>query len=171
MLFVISIISVFIFISIYLFFRAENIQKELSNIKRETKHIKKDNQALIDAMVLSANKYEEFSKFKLQSINEQLTQEQSSMFSEDIEVLTLLTNNYSVIYKENLKGKVQLKTTIRTCLESHTAGTYNNFTHYIANQDIAIKRMWAGNDIQSFMSVTEALLLQLNKKVKDINEK
>ena len=60
MFIVVSLIAVFVMISIYLYFRAEGLQSDLTLAKRESKQIKKDNSALIDAMIISANKNEEF---------------------------------------------------------------------------------------------------------------
>lgn len=165
MFIVVSLIAVFIMISIYLYFRAENLQSELTLSKRESKQIKKDNHALIDAMIISANKNEEFTKFRLQemkkNINEKLTEE----LKDELEFITLLTANYGSIYKECLKGNVQLKTVTKNCLDNYAPGTFNCFTLFITNQDNALKKMWLSNNLQGFISLVEALLLQLNKKI------
>lgn len=171
MIITISLISVFMLISIYLFFRAEGLQKELKSVRREIKHLQINNKGLVDAMVLTASKTEEFVRFRLNEIKEQIQDETlKTTLKEEIDFLTLLTSNYGAIYRECIKGSIQLKTITKTCLDNYAPGTYNNFTHFIANQETGIKRIWASNNLLAFVSLVEALLLQLNKKVLGFKE-
>ncbi|WP_448247742.1 hypothetical protein [Thalassotalea agariperforans] len=166
MFIVVSLVAVFVMISIYLYFRAESLQSELTLSKREAQKVKKENGFLIDAMIISANKNEEFAKFRLQEMKNNMDEKLAETLKEELEYITLLTANYGTIYKECLKGNVQLKTVTKNCLDNYTAGTFNCFTLFITNQDSALKKMWLSNNLQGFISLVEALLLQLNKKIK-----
>jgi uncharacterized membrane protein YheB (UPF0754 family) len=166
MFIVVSLVAVFVMISIYLYFRAENLQSELTLSKREAQKVKKENGFLIDAMIISANKNEEFAKFRLQEMKNNMDEKLAEKLKEELEYITLLTANYGTIYKECLKGNVQLKTVTKNCLDNYAAGTFNCFTLFINNQDNGLKRMWLSNNLQGFISLIEALLLQLNKKIK-----
>mgnify|MGYP000111979437 CR=1 FL=1 len=166
MFIVVSLIAVFVMISIYLYFRAEGLQSDLTLAKRESKQIKKDNSTLLDAMVISANKNEEFAKFRLQEMKNNMDEKLTEELTEELEFITLLTANYGTIYKECLKGNVQLKTVTKNCLDNYASGTFNSFSLFINNQDSALKKMWVSNNLQGFISLVEALLLQLNKKIK-----
>lgn len=166
MFIIVSLIAVFVMISIYLYFRAEGLQSDLTLAKRESKQIKKDNSTLLDAMVISANKNEEFAKFRLQEMKNNMDEKLTEELKEELEFITLLTANYGIIYKECLKGNVQLKTITKSCLDNYASGTFNSFALFMGNQDSALKKMWLSNNLQGFISLVEALLLQLNKKIK-----
>ncbi|MGJ8693066.1 MAG: hypothetical protein ACSHW0_11360 [Thalassotalea sp.] len=167
MFIVITLIVLFVLISIYLFFRAEGLQTQLNKAKRETKQIKKDNTALIESMLVSATKNEEFTRFRLNEIKSTIEEDRlTEALSDEIEILTLLTLHYSSIYRECLLGQVQLKTITKTCFDACAPGAFNNFTRYIATQEIGIKKMWASNNLQGFISLVEALLLQFDKKLR-----
>ena len=163
---IVTLIAVFVMISIYLYFRAENLQSQLTRLTRECKQIKNENSNIIDAMIISANKNEEFAQFRLQEMKDSLDSQLTSTLSHEIELLTVLTANYSAIYIECLKGESDLKTITKRCLDAYSKETYTSFNYFISNQDAALKKMWLTNNFQGFIALIEALLLQFNKKIK-----
>lgn len=168
MIIIFSFIAIFMFISIYLFYRAESIQKQLTLSKRETRQIKKNNTSLIDSMLMSAKKYEEFAKFRLQEIKKSLPDNNNDLgLKDELELITLLIQNYSLIYSECLKGEIKLQTITKASFDSYSAGTYDKFMRYIADQDSSLKQMWSSDNLKGYISLTEALILKLQKKMKD----
>lgn len=172
MLIVFSIIAIFMLISIYLFYRAESIKKQLTLSKREARKIKKENTNLLDSMLISAKKYEEFAKFRLQEIKKRLpiTEEEAAL-TQELELITLLVQNYSLIYSEALKGEMKLKTITKAALDAHSNDTYVKFTQYIADQDSSLRQMWASDSLKGFISLIEALILKMQKQTKSENIK
>lgn len=165
MIIIFSFIALFMLISIYLFYRAENIQKQLTVSKRETRKIKKDNANLLESMQISAKKYEEFAKFRLQEIKKRLPEPEEENLQEELELITLLIQNYSLIYGECLKGEMKLKTITKAVFDGYKAGTYDLLTHFISLQESALKQMWASDSLKGYISLVEALILQQQKRV------
>ncbi|MFT5295636.1 MAG: hypothetical protein ACI9YH_001651 [Colwellia sp.] len=54
MIFVLSILGIFIGLSIYFYFRAEGLQRDLFSVKKESNHAKKENKYYIDSMAIIA---------------------------------------------------------------------------------------------------------------------
>lgn len=165
MFIVVTLIAIFVLISIYLFFRAENLQSQLTKAKRDSKKIQKDNKNLFDSILMSANKNEEFAKFRLQEIKSQLDEKLTEELKEELEILTILTSNYSVIFKECLKG-TPFKAITESCFEAYAKGSFSNLANFISNQEAPLRRIWTNSNLQSLVSLTEALLLQLDQKAK-----
>lgn len=165
MFIVVTLIAVFLLISIYLFFRAENLQSQLTKAKRESNKIQKHNKNLFDSIIMSAQKNEEFAKFRLQEIKSQLDENLIEELKAEIEILTILTSNYSAIFKECLKG-APFKVITESCFEAYAKGSFSNLANFISNQEAPLRRIWTNSNLQSLISLTEALLLQLEQKAK-----
>ena len=156
MIFVLSIMAIFVAISIYFFFRAEKLQREVILAKRDGNIARKENKVLIDSMALLASRYEEFARNRF---NELKSRSQAS--EENIKQIAPLINNYSTIFAECLKGKERLKPITQRCYQLIDSNAFKEFNQYIGKRDAQIKRMWSSNSLNGFVSLVEALLVNL----------
>jgi hypothetical protein len=161
MIFVLGVMALFIVISIYFFFRAEKLQRDLIIIKRETSNTRKENKALAEAMFLIANNYEAFSQNRLRVLKEHDNDEEAKYA---LETMTPLIEQYGTIFSECLKGRGQLKKATQRCYSSIDAEAYKKFTLFVNNGDAKIKRLWAADNLKGFMSLVEALLIEHEHK-------
>lgn len=158
MFFVLFITALFIGISIYFYFRAEGLQRTLSNAKREFSSTQKENKAYVDSMALIAKRHEDFAKYRLEKIKTS-----QSETTETLEAITPLINNYTVIFRECLKGKGKLQPITKKCYESYDKEGFKRLVAYISTQEAHIKRMWSSNNLSGYISLIEALLLLAEK--------
>lgn len=158
MIFVLSLLAIFVLVSIYFFFRAEKLQQALMLAKRDAASAQKENKALVDTLMTVSSRYEEFALHRLQTIKEKWPEEQKQL-----EIMTPLIKNYSLIFRESMKGPAQLKVITHKCYESFKKDAYKEFTTYIGDCESHIKRMWTGNNLNGFVSLVEALLYEQNK--------
>lgn len=160
---VFSIIAVSFFVSAYLFYRAEGLQRKLNLVTKEVKATNKSNQNLTDTMVMFALKNEESA---VRRFNTLLEIKPNS--AEDIALIKPLFTNYSLIVRELLKNNTQLKVILKKCCDTSDKNGFKNLTSYLASQDAAIKRLWSTNNLASYISLVEALL-SLHEKM-EVNE-
>lgn len=160
MFFVLFITVLFIGISIYFYFRAEGLQRTLSNAQREFSGTQKENKSYVDSMALIAKRHEDFAKHRLEKIKNN-----ESEATETLDIITPLINNYAVIFRECLKGKGKLQLITKKCYESYDKEGFKRLVAYISKQEAHIKRMWSGNNLSGYLSLIEALLL-LAEKIK-----
>jgi hypothetical protein len=154
MFFVLFITVLFIGISIYFYFRAEGLQRTLLNTKREFSSTQKENKSYVDSMALIAKRHEDFAKHRLEKIKTN-----QSETTETLEAITPLINNYTVIFRECLKGKGKLQPITKKCYESYDKEGFKRLVAYISKQEAHIKRMWSSNNLSGYISLIEALLL------------
>jgi len=154
MIFTLSIIVLFVGISIYFFLKAEALQRQILLHKRETATLKKESKLLIDSMALIAKRNEEFLKRRIKQIIDNKGE------SEGLALLSSLSHFYATIFISSAKGKGQLHKAVKNCCEGYEAGSYKKLTTYIASQDQQIKRLWGNNNLNGFISLIEALLEQ-----------
>ncbi len=160
MSFVLSIMVIFVIVSIYFFFRAEKLQRELIIAKRERVAIDKENRNLNDAFAQIANRYQGFSKDRLQ----QLSQQDTPKINEDyLRKITPLINNYGIIFSECIKGKGRMQSIVKKCYNNEHDGAFKDFTLFIKSTDTQTKRMWSSNNLSGFISLVEALLNNASK--------
>lgn len=157
MIFVVSVIVVFIAISVYFFFRAESLQRELLAIKREVKTTKKENKSLVDSTVLMMSRNDEFAKNRLQALKEKHSDNDEVLLK--LELITPLINNYNNIASELVQGKGVLSKIVNKCYVGGDVNGYKDFTLFINREGDAIKRLWTSNDFKGFLSLVEMLLL------------
>jgi len=62
MIFVLAITAMFVAVSIYFFFKAENLQRETILMKRDVSATKKENKSYVELMATIAQRYEDISK-------------------------------------------------------------------------------------------------------------
>jgi len=159
MIFVLSIAVLFIALSVYFYFRAEGLQRALSNAKKEFSSTQKENKLYMDSMALIAKRHEGFVKNRLQIIKEN-----EILKLETIDIITPLINNYAAIFIECLKGNGKLQPIAKKCYESHGDESFKKLVAYVSKQDTSIKRMWSSNNLSGYISLIEALLLSSIKE-------
>jgi len=150
--------AIFVAISIYFFFRAEKLQREVILAKREGNIARKENKVLIDSMALLASRYEEFARNRFQELKSRPQADE-----ENIKQIAPLINNYSTIFTECLKGKERLKPITQKCYQLIDSNAFKEFNQYIAKRDAQIKRMWSSNSLNGFVSLVEALLVNIEQ--------
>ena len=158
---VLFVTVIFIGISIYFYFRAEGLQRTLFNAKREFNSTQKENKSYVDSMALIAKRHEDFAKHRLAQIKANQTEA-----IEILETITPLINNYSVIFRECLKGKGKLQAITKKCYESYDIDGFKRLVAYISKQEAHIKRMWSSNNLSGYISLIEALLLMAEQTKK-----
>ena len=166
MIFVFAVIAVFVIASIYFFFRAEALQREVLTLKRDINKLAKENKAMIASMVIVASRFEEFAKQRFSNIKTMLeSQSQNEDVLQQLQVISPIINNYAIIYRECSKGSGQLKTIAKKCFESFEKGSFKEFVSFVNKQDKQVKKMWASNNLNGFISLVEALLSQQEEKL------
>jgi hypothetical protein len=165
MIYITSVIALFVVISIYFFFRAENLQRELLLAKRTSNNVNKEKKALLDTMMLVAKRNDESVKYRLKRIQKEVKDQQASDKEQRLKIITPLINNYSAIFLGCLKGKGQLGAITKKCYENNKMNSFQEFTKFIAKGEPSIRRMWASNNLQGFIALTEALLIEQEESV------
>lgn len=156
MIFVVSVIVIFIAISVFFFFRAENLQRELLVVKREIKLTKVENKSVVESMALMINRNEEFARKRLEKLKERFSG--NPEINMKLEMISPLINNYQAIASECLKGNGKLSKIVNQCYVAIEPEAYKNFTLFINKEGEAIKRLWLSNDLKGFISLVEMLL-------------
>jgi hypothetical protein len=159
MFFVLVITAAFVVISIYLFFRAETMQRKLITQQRESLATRKENKALVESTSLVAIRGQEFAKAKLQRLKEHAKTNEHEQLMLHTELISPLINNYSLIFRECLKGKGRLKAISQKCFENQDSSAYKKFVALIVTGDKQLKRYWSSNNLNGFLFLVDALLI------------
>ncbi|GAA5135941.1 hypothetical protein [Thalassotalea piscium] len=164
MIFVLGLLAIFITVSIYFYFRAEGLQRDITALKRASLDSKKESQVLIDTLALMAKKNEEFIKFRFNKMAKELSDD-----NEFVVYLTPLVANYAAIVRESLKGKARTNIAIKKSCQAYDSRSFSRLTAYITKSDGHIKRTWNSNSLSGFMSFVEMLLneMEQQKETKD----
>jgi hypothetical protein len=157
MIFGLIIIAIFVGVSVYFFFRAEGLQRQLITAKRDSQSTQKENKAYFESMALISKRHEDFVKERLNKLIEQ-------QGKDALHTITPFINNYSVIFRECLKGKGKLHVITKKCYESYDVESFKEFTQFLTKQEAHIKRMWSSNNLSGFISLAEALLVLHDKE-------
>lgn len=167
MIFGFIVISVFVAASIYFFFRAEALQRELITAKRDANNANKENKVLVASMVKVASRFEEFAKKRHAQIKLALeAQEKNEAALSTLQSIMPLVQNYSAIYCDCSKGSGRLQAVTKKCYENYQKNSFKEFTTFINKQDKGIKKYWASNNLSGFISLVEALLVQQEENVR-----
>jgi len=158
MLFVLFITVVFVVISIYFFFRAEKLQGQLINQQRESHATRKENKVLVESTTLTAMRGQEFAKAKLQRLKAFAKANDHEQLVLHTELISPLINNYSIIFRECLKGKGRLKAITQKCFENQDSSAYKKFVALIVTGDKQLKRYWSSDNLNGFLFLVDALL-------------
>lgn len=153
MIFVLAVIAMFVAVSIYFFFKAENLQRELILMKRDISSTKKDNKAYIDLMAIIAQRYEDISKQRFVELRELLNEE-----AEMLNIIAPMINSYATIFNDSVRAKGKLQSSVEKVYEGAQKGSYKAFSNFINQSDKNIKRAWSSNNINGFIVMIEAFL-------------
>ena len=166
MIFFLLITVIFVLTSIYFFLRAEKLQRKIITQQRERTQTRKENILLVDAMSLVSLREQEFSKARLQRIKAGALASQNKKLLVHIELISPLVNNYSIIFRECLKGKGRLKAICQKCFENQDRSAYKNFVAMLVTSDKQLKRYWASDNLNGFLFLVDALLNIEHKVIK-----
>lgn len=157
MIAVLLITALFVFISVYFFFRSEKLQRSIVLLKRETAKSVKENQILSKSMSLMAGNTEEFAKKRLQA---SLNKHQEQEILKELNLIKPFIDNYSLIFKECLMKKEKLHSITKKCLSHQEGDIYKDFFDKIIKKDSKILRLWNHNNFIGFITLAEALLMK-----------
>lgn len=158
MFFVLIVTVVFVVVSIYFFFRAEKLQRQLISQKREVLATSKENKVLVESMTLISTRGQEFAKTKLENLKAHAQESQSEQLIIHLELISPLINNYSIIFRECLKGRGRLKAVSKKCFENHDSAAFKKFVALIVTGDKQLKRYWSSDNLNGFLFLVDALL-------------
>jgi hypothetical protein len=168
MIFLIVITLLFLFLTIYFYFRVEKLQREIGKVKSENKNHQKENKALLESLILVASRQEEFAKNRFQLIQSAVDSE--STFYEELRILSPFINNYAAIFRACLKGKGQLSVFTKKCYDSGDPESYSQFSALMAKQDSKIKRIWGSNTLNGYLTLVETLLVKYENSINKEDE-
>ncbi len=154
---ILLITALFVAISVYFYFRAEKLQRDLFILKRELSNTQKEAVALSKSMALLASSHEDFAKNRLNLLLEKT--EQSSEKNE-VELLKPLFSNYAIIFRECLTGKGNMQKIIKKCFSNQDSEVFNEFTCKVIKADAKFQRLWGSNNLTGFISLVESLLIK-----------
>ena len=166
LIFALAVITVFVVASVYFYFRAEGLQRDLLVAKREISNMVKENQAMVTSMAAISTTFEDIAKQRfnhIKRIYESLSTSKES--AQQLLVIQPLIFNYSLIYRDCSKGNNRLKTITEQCFNSYDDKGYKAFITYINSQEDKIRKMWSANNLNGFISLTETLLRQHEEKI------
>lgn len=158
MVFVLIVIAIFVAVSVYLFFKAENLQREIILVKRDVTAVKKENKVYLESVAIIAKRYEEIAQKKLNELKES-----EALDSKELELISPMINNYAVIFNDSIRTKGKLQSSMKKVYEGYQKGSYKAFTNHIAQSSTEVKRAWSSNNINGYIVLAEALL-RSNKK-------
>tara|TARA_R110001592_G_scaffold82307_6_gene243763 strand:+ start:6293 stop:6823 length:531 start_codon:yes stop_codon:yes gene_type:complete len=161
MIAVLLITALFVFISVYFFFRAEKLQRIIAVLNRDTAKAQKENQFLSKSMALMAGNTEGFAKNRFQLL---LDKAQCQKTSNELALIKPFIDNYSLIFKACLMKKGILHTTTKQCFSNLEGDIYTNFFITIIKKDAKIQRLWSSNNFIGFISLVEALLVKYEEQ-------
>ena len=153
MFIILLVTALFIFISIFYFFRAEKLQRTVMLLKRENVSTRNENKALSKSIVLVSKNYENFAKQRFLQLR---TTTNNNIV--EIDTFKPLIDNYSTIFIESLKNKGKFQGIAKTYFERQDNKVFDQFFKQI-EKDPKIKRLWSSNNLVGFIGLVEALLL------------
>jgi hypothetical protein len=159
MIFVLAIIAIFVAVSVYFFFKAESLQREIILMKREVSTTKKENKVYVDSLAVVAQRYEEISKQRLVDLRAE-----SGPETEVFDIISPMINNFAAIFNDSIKAKGKLQSSVKKVYEGYQKGYYKVLTNHITQSSNEIRRPWSSNNINGYIVLVEALLQSQKKK-------
>lgn len=166
LIFALAVIAVFVVASVYFYFRAEGLQRDLLVAKREISNMVKENNAMISSMAAISATFEDIAKQRFNHIKrvyESLPKSEESV--QQLLIIQPLIFNYSLIYRDCSKGNNRFKAITEQCFNSYDDKGYKAFITYVNSQEDKIRKMWASNNLNGFISLAETLLRQHEEKI------
>jgi hypothetical protein len=158
MIFIFAVIAMFVAVSVYFFFKAESLQREIILMKREVSNTKKENKIYLESMAIIAQRYEEIAKQKLLYLKDK-----ESLDTKVLELISPMVNNYAIIFSDSIRAKGKLQSAVKKVYEGYQKGAYKAFSNHITQSSTEIKRAWSSNNINGCILLVDALL-QIDKK-------
>lgn len=158
MIFVVALIAIFVGVSIYFFFRAEALQRQVINAKREQKQIQKENKAFLDSIAIMNIQHENFANNRLSKLKERYST--NKVLSYELDSISPLIHNYALITKACFTNNGQLAVAVEKCYNGAEGENYRAFTTFIASQNKEIQRMWGSNQLKGYLALVESLLIK-----------
>ncbi|WP_085300122.1 hypothetical protein [Cognaticolwellia mytili] len=158
MIFIFAVIAMFVAVSVYFFFKAESLQREIILMKREVSNTKKENKVYLDSVAIIAQRYEEIAKQKLLYLKDK-----ESLDTRVLELISPMINNYAVIFSDSIRAKGKLQSAVKKVYEGYQKDSYKAFSNHITQSNTEIKRAWSSNNINGCILLVDALL-QIDKK-------
>ena len=118
----------------------------------------------MESITLVATREQEFSKAKLQRLKVYAKESFNEKLALHTELISPLINNYSIIFRECLKGKSRLKLVSQKCFENQHSSAYKKFVALIVTSDKKLKRYWSSDNLNGFLSLVDALLTMDDNK-------
>ena len=161
MIAVLLITALFVFISVYFFFRAEKLQRSIFLLKRDTAITQKENQIFSKSMALMAGNTEVFAKNRLELL---LKKNNSKDILAELALIKPFIDGYSLIFKECLMKKGRLQAATKKCFSEQGEDVYKEFFENVIKKDSKIQRLWNSNNFIGFISLVEALLVKYEEQ-------
>lgn len=165
MFFVLLITAVFVAVSIYFFFRAEKLQRLLITQKRDSLIARKENKTFVEAMSVVSTRNQEFAISRLDRLKNFADTSQDKQLLSHLDLISPLIVNYSLIFRECLKGKGRLKPICQKCFENKEVSAYKKFVALMVTSNKKLKRFWATDNLNGFLFLVEALLSHEEQKI------
>lgn len=159
MIFVLAVIAIFVAVSIYFFFKAESLQREIISMKRDFSATKKENKLYLETVATIAQRYEDIAKHKLNSLRES-----GALDAKELDLIAPMVNNYAVIFNDSINNKGKMQTAVKKVYEGFQKGSYKAFSNHIAQSSKDIKRAWSSNNVNGCILLVDALLQAEKKK-------
>ena len=121
---------------------------------------------MIDSMAIVATRHEEFVKVRLLQMKEQAIKKDNKDLINYLDLISPLINNYSVIFRECIKGKGRLKVISQKCFESHNKESFKKFIAWMVISDPSIRRFWSSDNLNGYLHLVNLLLTNAEKKPK-----
>jgi hypothetical protein len=160
MFFILIITAIFIGVSIFFSFRSEKFQRLLLVQQRDNNNTRKESKAMQDSMAIVATRHEELIKSRLLQMKEQASKTENKELISYLELITPLINNYSVIFRECLKGKGRLKSISQKCFDNHDKTSFKKFVAWMVTNDSSLKRFWSNDNLNGYLHLVNLLLMK-----------
>ncbi len=154
---ILLITALFVAISVYFYFRAEKLQRDLLILKRELSNTQKETVALSKSMALLASSHEDFAKNRFNLL---IAKTEQSSEKSDVVLLKPLFSNYAIIFRECLTGQGKMQKIIKKCFSNQDSEAFNEFTSKVIKTDSKLQRLWGSNNLTGFISLVESLLIK-----------
>ncbi|GAA0811615.1 hypothetical protein KO495_09665 [Colwellia sp. D2M02] len=163
MFFILIITAIFIGVSIFFSIRSEKLQRLLITQQRENSQTRKESKAMQDSMAVIASRYEEFIKARLLTMKAQAEQYDDKDLIKHLDLISPLINNYSIIFRDCLKGKGRLKKISQKCFDSHDPYAFKQFIAWMVTSDTSLKRFWSSDNLNGYLHLVNLLLTNADK--------
>lgn len=150
-----------------MFYRAENLSREVGLIKRDLAATSKEKDFFFDVMTNQANIQQSFLCKRYENLTAYYKKQGSA---NPIEALYPILTNYATIFHECTRKPNNIKGVVKTACEQAEKGSYKQLERLIAKQEKQIKSLWNQAKFNAFVSLVEALVLQQEQTILQHND-